>query len=141
LHSREEGQDVVQDVFTRLWRGRASLLVTDSIGAYLRAATRNLALNRLRHARVEGIDGDDPLRVVHDDLPAADETLERAERHAAIARAIGDLPVRRRAICVLRWGQGLSYAEIAQRLGIGERTVETQLRRAILAIRAGLARE
>jgi RNA polymerase sigma-70 factor (ECF subfamily) len=61
--------------------------------------------------------------------------LEAAELAAAVERALADLPPRRSAVCTLRLIEGLSYAQIADRLGICEKTVETQLARGLKFLR------
>src|SRR2546422_8764123 len=61
--------------------------------------------------------------------------LEAAELVAAVERALAELPPKRAAVCRLRLIDGLSYAQIADRLGIGEKTVETQLARGLKFLR------
>src|SRR5439155_18301082 len=61
--------------------------------------------------------------------------LEAAELVAAVERALAELPPKRSAVCKLRLIDGLSYAQIADRLGIGEKTVETQLARGLKFLR------
>jgi RNA polymerase sigma-70 factor (ECF subfamily) len=137
LHSRDEALDVVHDVFARLWYTRSSLRLSGSITAYLYTASRNLALNRLRHTNVATAWITDTLSApdTESSVPP-DELLEAAERRAGIARAIAELPERQRTVCLLRWTHGLSYTQIAQQLGISEKTVDAQLQRAIRTIRA-----
>jgi len=53
LHDRSSAEDVAQDVMLELWRRRDALAIQESLRAYLLRATRNRALNQLRHANVE----------------------------------------------------------------------------------------
>ena len=55
------------------------------------------------------------------------DVAERAELHAAVLAAFSFLTPRVREVAELRWGGRLSYREIAELLGISERTVNTQL--------------
>jgi RNA polymerase sigma-70 factor (ECF subfamily) len=140
VESQDDAQEIVQDLFFTLWRDRERLIVTGSIHDYLYAAARNRARDWLKHRRVMHRWQE---RAVHEiDIveteDAVDQQLIRAEERAAIERALAELPERRRAICTLRWTSGLSYAEIAQRLGISEKTVETQLNRAVRELRQRL---
>lgn len=139
VHAREEAEEIVQDLFVWLWQHRATLPIRGAVSTYLYAAARHRALDRLKRERVR-----ERWRSGEASNPAAepkgaDVALELAERQAAIERAIAELPERRRAVCVLRWVDGLSYAEIAQRLGVSEKTVDSQLQNAIRFIRQALA--
>src|SRR5882672_3594833 len=81
VRSRETAEDLVQEVFFRLWRGRDAVEMGPGIRAYLYVATRSRALNYLKHERVEaraqtlafprGITGDEPARG-----PDAERSLE-----------------------------------------------------------------
>jgi RNA polymerase sigma-70 factor (family 1) len=139
LRSRDEAQDVVQDVFARLWRTRATLRAGGSLSSYLYTSVRNAALNRLRHAGVAAELSADVMADGEPVVMAVDSALEIMERQAAVARAVGELPARQRTICLLRWTEGLTYREIAHRLGIAEKTVDAHLQRAIRTIREKVA--
>ena len=136
IRSREEAQDIVQDIFLKLWRGRANFFVRNKLADYLYTAARNGIRDRFTHQRVVR---SWQKRTRDEQEVAADATalemLESAERHAAIMRALAELPERRRIVCTLRWVNGLSYAEIAQRLGITEKTVNNQLDRGFRELR------
>jgi len=67
--------------------------------------------------------------------PEIQSDLEAAELVATVERALAELPPKRSAVCKLRLIDGLSYAQIADRLGIGQKTVETQLARGLKFLR------
>jgi RNA polymerase sigma-70 factor (ECF subfamily) len=67
-----------------------------------------------------------------------DARVADAELDATIERAIGELPVRRREVFLLRFTEGLSYDAIAKRLGVATKTVETQIARGLKHVRASL---
>lgn len=136
LQSEDTARDVVQDVLCALWADRSRLVVTSTLERYLHGAVRNKALNRLRHMVVEeraavqlagprdlSIDGD-----VDDSVIANDQ----AER---LARAIAQLPERRREVLLLRWQRGLSYQEIATVTGSTVKAIELQLYRTLRTLR------
>src|SRR5437773_6095131 len=133
LHSKEDAEEVTQDVFFRIWRGRADWVPAGAVRNYLYLAVRNAARDRLERAAVARRWGG---RVGQ--LAAAVEIqseLEAAELVAAVERALAELPPKRALVCRLRLIDGLSYAQIADRLGIGEKTVETQLARGLKFLR------
>ena len=53
LRDRSAAEDAAQEVMLELWRRREDLAITESVRAYLLRATRNRALNQLRHANVQ----------------------------------------------------------------------------------------
>lgn len=139
VQSKEEAEEVVQDVFFRIWRSRTEWRLTASVRGYLYVAVRNTAHDRLERAAAARRWRE---RRVHEQThaPAPDAheieaRLESAELMAAVERALAELPVRRRAVCTLRLIDGLSYAQIAERLGITDKTVETQLARGLKFLR------
>ena len=89
---------------------------------------RNLALNQLRHRRVERPEGAEEIDAlaVADERAGAPEALAQAEDFQMLIRAIQSLPDRCRQIVTLRKIYGLSQREVAARLGIAEHTVEAQ---------------
>ncbi|MFO7262438.1 MAG: RNA polymerase sigma-70 factor [bacterium] len=139
VRSPETASDLVQDLFVHLWErcdaGDVPLLTT----AYLYTAARNRALKHLRHRRVVARWAE---RVASAPLPTgpqADERLRTREMAEAIRRAIDALPDRCRQIFLLSREKYLSYAEIAEVLGISVKTVETQMWRALKSLRKSLA--
>lgn len=119
-HDRTAGEDVAQEVMTRLYAGWAAIERPD---AYLRAAIVNTAVNWQRRqttsrvklplvSRPEAVDPPDPV--------ATD-----------LADALAGLPERQRAVLVLRYWAGLSEAEIADTLGCRPGTVKSLASRAL----------
>jgi RNA polymerase sigma-70 factor (ECF subfamily) len=141
--SPETAAEVVQDVLYAVWRLRATLTVSGTLRQYLYGATRNRSWNAMRRAR-----GDARLsravaheRMIAEGLHAgasADETVRAAELDNAVRWAIDQLPAASRAAYALRW-EGLSHAEIAERLGVAVRTVEMRIGRALKRLRKQLA--
>lgn len=136
-------EEVVQDTMLALWRGRATLDPHVSPQAWLFHATRNRALNVVRHdgiaARAEprlAIS----LQLLADDHRAdTDRALAEAELHAAIDAAVAALPPRCREVFVLSRIHGIRQAQIAIRLGISTKTVEAHMTHALRALRRALA--
>lgn len=132
----ERAEDLVQDLFFRLWLEREQVRITTSVKAYLFAAVRNRCLNAVKAgARV---------RSLHEDLhDAADEPGrsedEHTERIARVQAAIEALPPERRKVFKLSRYEGLKYHEIAARLGISVKTVENQMGHALRTLRTELA--
>jgi RNA polymerase sigma-70 factor, ECF subfamily len=131
VHSREDAEEVAQDVFFRIWRGREDWVPAGAVRNYLYLAVRNAARDRLERAAVARRWGGGQVATAAE----IESTLEAAELVAAVERALAELPPKRSAVCKLRLIDGLSYAQIADRLGICEKTVETQLARGLKFLR------
>jgi len=133
-------EELVQDVFFELWRGRAGWELRTTLRAYLYGAVRNRALNHLKRAgrergwlaRLRG-EGDPA-----DPSPSPERAAAESEAAAAVARAIARLPARARMVVELRWQHGLRHGEIAEVMGISVKGVENQLGRALKALRGML---
>jgi RNA polymerase sigma-70 factor (family 1) len=138
--SREAAEELVHDVFVRVWEIRADWRV-QSVGAYLHGAVRRRALNYLRHQATEDAWQRAEVDAV-ETRPAGespdDVVIARDLAHAA-ARAVDRLTPRCREAFVLHRQHHLSYAEIAAVLGVTPKAVETQISRALKALKALLA--
>jgi RNA polymerase sigma-70 factor (ECF subfamily) len=122
LQDRDVAQDVVQDVLLALWERRQSLTGDEHIPPYLYAAVRYRALDALRKVRISERARDTMLHAAATSQPsvASDTALIEAEAIAAVERVLSRLPETPRRVLLLRWKHGLSYAEIAESLGISE---------------------
>jgi RNA polymerase sigma-70 factor (ECF subfamily) len=143
VRSREAAEDLVQEVFFRLWRGWETVEVGPGIRAYLYVATRSRALNYLRHednearARVlafpRGVTAEGPALP-----PEGERKLEADDITRAIEQVLASMPPRQREVAALRLRHQLSTADIAAKLGISPRTVEVHIARATKALREQL---
>ena len=133
VRSKEDAEEVVQDVFCRIWRGRADWVPAGAVRNYVYCAVRNAARDRLERAAVARRWGGPVGQVAT--AAAIQSELEAAELVAAVQRALDELPPKRSAVCKLRLIDELSYGQIADRLGIREKTVETQLARGLKFLR------
>ena len=136
--SADAATDVAQDVFCRLWERRASWSSDGSVRGLLFRLARNAAVSQHRsergRARAAGV-----FTQLH--LSSATQPLaaERAEIRAALLRAVGELPPRRREVFQLRMMDNLSYEEIADAMGTSRQTVANQLSAALTTLRRALA--
>ena len=119
--------DLVQECYARLLQAHATGPVACP-RAFLFVTARNLALNHLRHQRVERPEGASEVDVltVPDGSASASEAAAHAEDFQLLIQAIQSLPERCRQIVTLRKIYGLSQKEVAARLAISEHTVEAQ---------------
>jgi RNA polymerase sigma-70 factor, ECF subfamily len=138
LHDAGIGEEVVQDVLLEVWRRRESLALEQEPRRYLMRATRNRALNHVRHQQVAArAAARDDSEEAH--AATAPALVDAAELELAIAQAVQTLPERCRAVFELSRRHGLSYAQIADALDIAPKTVENQMGKALRMLRVALA--
>ena len=142
VQSESVAEEIVQDLFARLWERRALLETPRNVQAYLYGSTRNRALNYLRDRHVETAFGRHAQRF-GDARLAAMRVPPEDELHAnalakAVERAVAELPPRCREVFVLTRDQHLSYAEVARVLNISPKTVEIHVGRALSLLRSKL---
>jgi RNA polymerase sigma-70 factor (ECF subfamily) len=134
-------EDIVQDVFVTLWTNRKKLATPTTPRAYLYAAVRNRALNHLRNRNVS--DAWEEREQIESDFPSSSEPspaeqIEVQEAHQQLQAALNSLSPRAKIAATLRWYEQMTYAEIAEAMGISEKSVENQLARALKALRLNL---
>lgn len=132
LKSREEAEEVCQDVFVKFWDNRDKLDLNLSVDGLLFKIAKNLALNKIRdNQKHKG-----SLELT-DALLTGNSTMEDVlfrEMETTLHKAIESLPPRRRLIFELSRFEGLSNREISEKLNISINTVEGQIRKAIKSI-------
>lgn len=133
IHDYDQSSSIVQQVFVDLWLKRERLDVVYSLKGFLFRSVRNQSLDWLRHRKVES-EYLQELSFKQEEAVFMDQ-LELAELNDKINTAIQELPEKCREIFVLCRFEGLKYAEIASRLEISVKTVETQMSIALKKIR------
>lgn len=142
LGRRELAEEVVQDVFARIWVRRTEWVVTGTVQNYLYGAVRNGAIALIRHGRHERSHAEG-VRAVPAPRSAAFATPDRiAERHElrdALHAAILELPERTREAFLLNRQHNLSYPEVAAVMQISVKGVEYHIGAALRLLRIRLA--
>jgi RNA polymerase sigma-70 factor (ECF subfamily) len=138
IRERALAEEIAQDVMLELWRRRESLELEQSIRAYLIRATRNRALNHIRHQRIVAREA--ALATLESrSSPSAEEDLLGMELERAVRDAIDGLSDNCREVFQLSRESGLKYAEIASILEISIKTVEKRMGQALSELRDRLA--
>jgi len=137
LRDQESCMEVTQEVFVWLWDHRSGLQI-NSLPSYLKAAVKYkvtdiLRSNRAREACFINLDELEAENLLFDDDP-----LELKELKAVIRQMSAKLPARARLIFELSRNEQLSNREIAEKLGISEKTVENQITIAIKKLRISM---
>jgi RNA polymerase sigma-70 factor (ECF subfamily) len=138
VESPETAEEIVQDVFLRVWERRHALDPELSITHYLYRAARNHAMNHVKHRSIVLRERDAARTALRPSETAPEDRIRYDEIAAVAQRAIEQLPERCREIFLLSRHGELKYAEIASLLGISIKTVETHMVHALSSLRSGL---
>jgi len=133
--SRETAQEIVQEVFVKLWLRRKQLQVTTEAKAYLLGATRNKVYDHFDRLAVEQKHAAFLARHTPVSAHETDQQLAYAELSELVERQINALPSKTRDVFRLSRMEGLSIAEIARQLRISSKGVEYHLSKALKHLR------
>jgi RNA polymerase sigma-70 factor (family 1) len=128
VKSRESAEEIVSDVFIRIWEKRRDLEKIDNLRVYLYVSIRNAALNHLKHQKRTTTNS---LEEFHAEFTSIyfdpEQLLITADMLALIKRSIDQLPPKCKIIFKLVKEDGLKYREVAEILNLSVKTVENQL--------------
>jgi RNA polymerase sigma-70 factor (ECF subfamily) len=129
-------QDIVSEVFIKVWKNRSNLEEIKAIDAYLYIATKRQSLNQIRNSKnkklvsIEKLDTD-----IYVESRSPEKILFSKEFASIINTAIQDLPSKCRLVYTLVKDDGMKYQEVADTLGISIKTVEMHVGKALKRIK------
>ena len=133
-------EDAVNTAFVRLWQVRHTINMNNSCTAYLYRIVDNLCLNTLKRQKIKQKYELQLLRLPTEHDPQLSfDSIDLRELRSAIDVAIAGLPGHMREIFELSRYEGLKYNEIAAKLSISVKTVETQMSRALARLKEKLS--
>jgi RNA polymerase sigma-70 factor (ECF subfamily) len=134
ISNNAAAEEIVQDFFVKLWERREQLTIETSIKNYLFRSVKNLCINYIQHNRTK-------IRYTQKVISemakndSDDDSFPEIELARKIKESIDLLPEKRKEIFRLSRQEGLKYHEIATKLNISIKTVETQMGLAIKTLR------
>lgn len=133
-----DAEEIVQEVFLKVWSRRTKLSDQKSLDAYLFTIAKNGILNTIRKAKSEQVYLTwaelNPGRSV-----LLEEEINFIELTKAYHEAVEQLSPKRKRVFILSREQNLTYAEIASAMNISSRTVENQMSAALTCIKKHLS--
>lgn len=125
--SLSDHDDLVQETYSRTVRAWKNGRLTHVKG-FLFTAARNIAIDVLR-SRGSGHEcvTDEKIMPLLEEVPDVPEVIDQRERERAMVDAVASLPPQCRRVMICRYVDGLSYQEIALRLGLSTQTVKGHL--------------
>ena len=139
--SHEDTQEIIHEVFLRIWKARESLILIRSFEDYAYTLAKNLLFNLLKRKKVgrSVMDSLADAGVSHPEYDPDQALLFKQYYQAALA-AIDQLPEQKRRIFLLRTQEGLTLDEIAIETGISRSAVKKHLYAAIGSVKEYLRR-
>ncbi|MGC3944086.1 MAG: RNA polymerase sigma-70 factor [Chryseolinea sp.] len=138
LQSREVSEEIVQDIFTSLWVNRNTVAI-HSLSAYLTTAAKYKVINQLARETSRQVYTREHLELKVPQLNnCTEEEVLHDDLNGALEREIEKLPAKRRQIVKLHKNEDLSLKQVANQLGISEKTAENQYGKALKALKLNL---
>jgi RNA polymerase sigma-70 factor (ECF subfamily) len=135
VRDHDSAEEIVQELFFRLWQDREKLKIESSLNGYLFRAVHNRCLHHIEHLKVvEKHAGELSWRQPETQESPA-EILEYAELQDRIASILERLPERCGQIFYMNRFEGLKYSEIAEKLSVSVKTVEANMGKALKEFR------
>ncbi len=139
LKDKDEAEEVVQEVFIKVWNKRGELSVNGSFESFLFTMTKNDVLNRIRKTDYHRVFVEYKKSNPEPD-PELNAEIHYRELESVYSKAIDKLSPRKKEIFLLKQKYALSHDEIAQKLGLSAKTVRNQIDAASAEIKQLISR-
>jgi RNA polymerase sigma-70 factor (ECF subfamily) len=137
----QAAEDLLQDVFLKFWNARESLNENQSIKNYLYTIADNLVLNQWRHLKVVARHEREHEMKEVSVTENPQFVLEEQEWRVKLQQAIDALPEKPRVVFLMSRMEDLSYQEIAERLSLSIKTVESHMVKALKLLRQSVKKD
>lgn len=128
-------EEIVQDVFMKVWINREAMATVDYFSSYLYTITRNHTFNLMKRVALEAHAKSALGKELSEAHRETEEAFIEKESRQILNQAIDRLPPQQRMVYSLCYQQGLKYEEVAQRLNISRLTVKTHMQQALRNIK------
>jgi RNA polymerase sigma-70 factor (ECF subfamily) len=139
IRDHDASEEIVQDLFFRLWQDRQNLRIESSLNGYLFRSVHNRALHYIEHQKVVSRHAGEMIAGAELTSEPVTEAIYYHELQARVARVLERLPERCRMIFRMNRFEGLKYNEIADKLAVSLKTVEADMGKALKEFRKALA--
>ena len=137
LGNAEDAEDMVQEVYMKLWNKRDALPDVQDVEAYCVTLTKNMCIDRLRMAEVEKEDMDE-VPTMLDATDDVEAQVERRDTVEQVKQIIETLPEHQQQVITLRDMEDCSFEEIVEQTGLTAVNIRMLLSRARKTIRERL---
>jgi RNA polymerase sigma-70 factor (ECF subfamily) len=138
LRDEIQAEEMVQKLFFKLWERNENLSLTGSVSSYLYRAVHNESLNYIKHQKVRSNHQLNVAYSMKNEVEHPAKKIMASELEKKIHSALNELPEQCRTIFQMSRFDELKYREIADKLGISIKTVESQMSKALRLLRVKL---
>jgi RNA polymerase sigma-70 factor (ECF subfamily) len=138
IKDQDASEEIVQDLFFRLWQNRESLRIESSLNGYLFRSVHNRCLHFIGHNRIVARHAEEMSANNSELAENPEDILQYKELQEKIAGILDKLPERCGQIFYMNRFEGLKYHEIAEKLSVSVKTVEANMGKALKAFRKEL---
>jgi len=141
IKDHDTAEEIVQDLFFRLWQNKEKLKIESSLNGYLFRSVHNRCLHYIEHNRVVERHAEEMAYQQPESQESPSDILHYKELQAKIASILERLPERCGKIFYMSRFEGLKYTEIAEKLSVSIKTVESNMGRALKEFRKELTEQ
>ena len=128
LNNSSDAEEIVQEVFTKIWENRININIDLSFSGYLLTTTKNTIFNENRKKVNHNAYCEYVINYLRNNARDLEKEIIYQDLADKLDKAIEELPPKRQEIFRLCRINGLHYKEISEKLGISEKTIETHMR-------------
>jgi RNA polymerase sigma-70 factor (family 1) len=139
LRNTFESEEIVQEVFTKLWENRDKINPDLSFSGYLLTTVKNTVFNENRKKMYHRAYVSDVLKYLQTHMKDLEEKITYDDLMEHLTKTIRSMPPKRQEIFQLCRIEGMSHKNISKTLGIAEKTVEAHMRLALRDLRSVLS--
>lgn len=138
LNNSEDAEEIAQDVFSKIWENRSNINLEKSFSGYLLTTAKNTIFNNYRKKVNHQAYCSYIIQYLQRNMQNVEQEIVYKDLMELVEKTIQKLPPKRQEIFRLGRMVGYSHKEIAKKLSISEKTIETHMRLALRDIRAAL---
>ncbi len=141
VRDHDTAEEIVQDLFFRLWQDREKIKIDSSLNGYLFRAIHNRCIHWINHNRVVMKHAREMTYKPTESTDNPSDIIQYKELQLKITKIIERLPERCGKIFYMNRFEGLKYSEIAKKLSVSVKTVEANMGRALKEFRRALTEQ
>ncbi|MEP7318960.1 MAG: RNA polymerase sigma-70 factor [Panacibacter sp.] len=138
LKDEINAEEITQNIFVKLWERRNHVIIQSTLQGYLYRMVHNDCMNLLKHEAVKAKFEKEKIYTMKNESDSANKKILSGQLEEKLSDALRELPEQCRTIFQLSRFEDLKYREIAEHLGIAEKTVENQMGKALKLLRIKL---
>jgi RNA polymerase sigma-70 factor, ECF subfamily len=139
LKDHDTGEEIVQDFFVRLWQDKEKMKIESSLNGYLYRSVHNRCLHYIEHQKVVERHGAEMIVTMTEYSEPVTDEIYYDELQVRVSKVLEKLPEKCSRIFSMNRFEGLKYSEIAEKLSVSLKTVESNMGKALKEFRKALA--